>query len=211
MKNKLSWLPILLFFLAVILMFAADRLGRPGLRYAAVFVIGVTAVIAGIQVIITREAFFLPSGRNSLRRRAESYSGLAAQIWGMIFVLFGLIFIGIGVIGFSNPERGFSFVERALETAAGWGILLIVIGVFVTLYGATRVLAGGAHTSSSSAWLQLRDIGYRLFGFVVLVVGLLLLGVGYLLFTSPETLTGLLEQWRPTLDAGTWRNNQFLA
>src|SRR5690606_5761449 len=87
----------LIFFLAVILMFAADRLGLPALRFAAVIVIGVTAVAAGIQIIITRDAFFLPVGRNSLRSRAESCSGLAAQIWGVIFVLFGLSFIGIGV------------------------------------------------------------------------------------------------------------------
>jgi hypothetical protein len=211
MKNKLSWFPVVLFFLAVILMFAADRLGLPALRFAAVIVIGLTAVLSGIQFIITREAFFLPSGRDSLRRRAESYSGLAAQIWGLIFVLFGLIFIGIGVIGSANPEGGFSFVERALETATGWGVLLMVIGVFVTLYGATRVLAGGAHTSGASAWLQLRDMGYRLFGFVVVVVGLLLLAVGYLLFASPETLTGWIEQWRPTLDAGLWSYSQYSA
>lgn len=199
MKNLLSWLPIILFFLAAGLMFAADRLGLPALTFAGVIVLGVTAIVVGIQVIVTREAFFLPTGDQSLRRRAESYSGLAAQIWGVMFVLFGLIFIGVGVIGLGNPEGAFGFVEQALETSAGWGALLFVIGVFITLYGFTRLLAGGAHTSGSSARLQLRDMVYRLFGFVVLVAGLLLLALGYILFASPETLTSLLGQWLPTL------------
>ena len=199
MKNLLSWLPIILFFLAAGLMFAADRLGLPALTFAGVTVLGVTALVVGVQVIVRREAFFLPSGRDSLRRRAESYSGLAAQIWGVMFVLFGLILLGVGVIGLGNPGQAFGFLEQALDTSAGWGALLFIIGVFVTLYGAARLLAGGAHTSGSSARLQLRDMGYRLFGFVVLVAGLALLGLGYILFASPETLTGLLGQWLPAV------------
>jgi hypothetical protein len=199
MKKQLSWLPIILFFAAAGLMFAADRLALPALTFAGLTLLGLTAVISGIQVIVTRQAFFLPTGDQSLRRRSESYSGLAAQLWGVMFVLFGLIFILIGVIGFGNPEGAFGFVEQALETSAGWGALLFIIGVFVTLYGVTRILAGGAHTSGSSTRLRLRDMGYRLFGGILLMVGLLLLALGFILFTSPETLTGLIPQWFPIM------------
>lgn len=196
MKNLLSWLPIILFFAAAGLMFAADRLAVPVLTFAGVTVLGLTAIVSGIQVILTRQAFFLPTGEQSQRRRAESYSGLAAQIWGVMFVLFGLIFIGIGLAGVRSPGQVFGFLEQALETSAGWGALLLLFGLFLTLYGLTRVLAGGASTGSG-ARLQLRDMGYRLFGGVVSIVGLLLLGLGFILFTSPETLSGMIRQWIP--------------
>ena len=194
MKKLISWLPILLFFAAAGSMFAADRLAMPALTFAGLVLLGLCAVVSGIQVMVTRQAFFLPGGRDVLRRRAESYSGLAAQLWGVMFVLFGLIFIGIGLVGFRSPGQVFAYLEQALETSAGWGALLMIIGVFLSLYAATRILAGGASTGSGLPW---RDLGYRLFGGAALIVGLLLLALGYLLFASPETLTGLIREWVP--------------
>ena len=198
MKNLLSWIPILLFFGAGGLMFAAERLAMPALTFGGLILLGLCAIVSGIQVIITRQAFFLPSGRDSVRRRAESYSGLAAQLWGVMFVLFGLIFMGIGLLGIRSPGQVFAYFEQALETSAGWGALLFTIGVFVTLYGATRILAGDASTGSDFQ-VRLRDIGYRLFGGAALFFGLLLLALGYILFTSPEMLSGMVQEWVPVL------------
>jgi hypothetical protein len=198
MKKLFAWLPIVLFFAAAGSMFAADQLALPALTFAGLMLLGLCAVLSGIQVVVTRQAFFLPSGSQSLRRRAESYSGPAAQLWGVFFVLFGLIFLAVGVLGLRAPGQVFSFVEQALETPAGWGALLFTGGIFVTLYSLTRILAGGASTGAGIQ-AQLRDVGYRLFGGVVLLIGLSLLALGFILFTSPETLTGLIQGWFPTV------------
>lgn len=198
MKKLLIWVPIILFFGAAGLMAAADQLALPALTFAGLVLLGLCAVLSGIQVIITRQAFFLPSGDQSLRRRAESYSGLAAQLWGVFFVLFGLIFILAGLIGFGRPERVMALIDQSLETPAGWGVLLFTIGVFVALYGLTRILAGSASTGTGIQ-ARLRDIGYRMFGGLALIFGLLLLALGFILLTSPEILTGLMEEWFATV------------
>lgn len=196
MKKLLTWLPIVLFFLAAGLMFAADRLTLPALAFAGLILLGFSALLSGIGVILTRQAFFLPSGTQSLRRRAESYSGLAAQLWGVFFVLVGGVFILTGLVALRMPDQALAIVERALDTPAGWGVLLFGLGVFVALYGLTRLLAGSASVSVGLQ-VRLRDMGYRLFGGVTLLLGLALVALGFTLITSPETLAGWIRQWFP--------------
>jgi hypothetical protein len=198
MKKLLGSLPLVTFLLAALLMFAADRLSQPALTFIGLMLLGFSALLSGVQVIVTRQAFFLPTGRQSLKRRAESYSGLAAQLWGVFFVLFGLICVLAALAGLFAPEQAQAVVDQALETPAGWGVLLTILGVFLSLYGLTRLLSGSASVSTGFQ-IQLRDAGYRLFGGVCLLLGLALVALGLTLITSPEMLNDLIRQWIPGL------------
>jgi len=173
--------------IAVLLMFIGVQFSLPSFTYLSVTFIGLTALLAGIQVIVTKEAFFLPHGEQALRQRSELYSGLAAQLWGVIFLLFGLGFVLGGATALFIPQQAQATVDRLFETAAGWGILLLVIGLFVALYGLTRLLAGVAAVGSRTR-LRFHDVGYRLLGGFLLLLGMGLAIIGILLLISPETL-----------------------
>lgn len=89
MKAPWTRLPLFTFFLAAGLMMAGQGLSLPRVTYLGAFALGFTAFVAGIEVIRTKKAFFLPTGAQSLRRHSESYSGVAARLWGVFFALAG--------------------------------------------------------------------------------------------------------------------------
>jgi hypothetical protein len=192
MKERLSWLPIITFFLAFGLMFAGQNLNIFQLTTAGFLFLGITAILAGIQVIWTKEAFFSPSGSQSVRRRSEHYSGLSAQLWGVFFLLAGVGASLASLVAMLNPAAAQTFLDQFLDTPAGWGILLAGLGVFVSLYGLTRLLAGAAAVSRKFGG-RLRDLGYRGLGALSLLIGLALIGLGLVLILAPDLLLTWVE------------------
>jgi hypothetical protein len=185
--KRFKWLPLITFATAVLLMFIGVQFSLPPFTYLSLMFIGLTALLAGIQVIVSKEAFFLPIGDQALRRRSELYSGVAAQLWGIIFILLGLGFVLGGAAAVFIPEQAQATFDRLFDSAAGWGILITVIGIFIALYGLTRLLAGVAAVGSK-ARLRFHDVGYRLLGGFLLLLGVMLIGIGVLLLTAPEIL-----------------------
>jgi hypothetical protein len=187
-----SGLALAFFFLAAGLTLAGDRLGLSGLTSAGIASLGLSALSAGIQVIVTGEAFFLPAGAQALRRRAEHFTGLAARLWGIFFVLFGLVMLFLGLAGVFFPGQGTALLNRLLETPLGWGLVCVFFGGGLSLYGLTRLI-GAAGRTGSGALDQVRGIGFRLFGLVGLLAGLGLCGLGVVLIFSPRLLTAWLK------------------
>jgi hypothetical protein len=195
MKDLLFWLEIALFAAACLLAIGGQRLQQPSLIMLAVMVFGVLAVVLGAEVFVKRRASFL-SRRAGHVTGSEQYSGVAAQIWGIFFVLAGVLCILAAIAGLLMPDRAQAVIEQALETPAGWGMLAVVAGTFLGLYGLTRVLAGGAATVRGLTE-RLRDTGYRLFGALCLLVGLGIVALGLMLILSPEMLAEPLRRWLP--------------
>lgn len=197
MKQFPFWFKIAMVFLAVLLLFAAERLHLPALAPLGWVVFGVLALLVGLEVIVTREASFS-------RRRAdhvvgsELYSGCAAQLWGLMFVLFGLGLALGALAALVRPQQAQAILDQALEEPWGWGILIASLGVFVTLYGLARLLAGGAATVYGF-WQRVRYVGYQVQGGVYLLIGVGLVTLGLMLITSPELLTAFIQQWAPLL------------
>lgn len=195
MKKVWTWLPLFLFFLAGGFVFVGQRLGGTRVIAAGFLCLGLAAVIAGLEFIRSKQAFFLPSSRTG-RRRSESFSGLPAQLWGVVFVLAGL---GVGLAAMAAimaPEAARAWLEQAMDTAAGWGLLSLILGVFLGLYGLIRLL-GGSGWAQSGLYSRAANVGYRGMGGLFLVLSLLLVGVGLLLLLSPDTLLGWVEQTIP--------------
>jgi hypothetical protein len=197
-KNLLSWSSIACFVLAAVLTFAGTQLKLPVLTHAGILSLGGAALAAGIQVILTGEAFFLPTGAQSLRRKAEHFTGLAARLWGVFFLLFGLVLSFAGLGGMFLPGRTESLIRSALDTPPGWGILSLVLGAGGILYGLTRVIGEGGRYEAN-ALTRLRDAGYRLFGLLCLLMGVGLAGLGLILVFAPGPLSYWLENLLPAL------------
>lgn len=149
-RKQLQRLPLITFIASALFMFIGVQFSLPRFTFLALLFIGVTALLVGIQAIFTKEVFFLPTGEHARRRRSELYSGLTAQLWGVLFLLFELGFVIGGAAAIFIPEQAQATIDRLFESAAGWGLLLTLIGVLVSLYGATRLLAGAA--AVSRAW-----------------------------------------------------------
>lgn len=187
--KRFQWLLFITLIAAGVCSFIGIRFSLPPFNFLALILLGITSLLAGIQVVVKKEAFFLPRGERASRRRSELYSGLAAQLWGIIFILFGLGLLLGGAAALFIPEQAQATVDRLFDSAAGWGILLIVLGVLAGLYGLTRLLSGAAAVSRRMVW---RNAGYRLLGGFLLLLGIALVAVGVLLLTSPETLVEFL-------------------
>lgn len=74
------------------------------------------------------------------------------MVFPIILIIFGLIFIWLGIFRIKNPEFGFRFNERwkfkdEVEPSESYllmmkfgGIVVIIAGVFFTLFGITSLL-----------------------------------------------------------------------
>jgi hypothetical protein len=196
-KEFAFWAKIGLFFLAVALLFGGGRLGLPFLTALGWLVFSGLAVFTGVEVIVTREASFFRRRSGHVTGR-DTYSGCAAQLWGAMFVLFGLGLSLGSLAAMLAPEQTLGLIDRALDEAWGWGILIAVLGSFTYLYGLARVLAGGAEPSRKRG---IRHLGYRLFGAAVLLAGLGLVGIGLVLVVFPDAVHAFLGQWFPALES----------
>jgi len=177
----MSTFTITLFIVAVAVMYVGvEVLQQPRVTAAGAFLLGMLAVVVGAEVLRTGRAFFQGGGPQALRRRAESYTGLPARLWGLLFVVAGLMTMAGAVMAVADPQQPLQAFARLLGTRAGWGALLVAIGTALSFYGAIRLGGGGAATISSTA-LRVRDVGYRLFGAVCLLAGLALLTFGVML------------------------------
>jgi hypothetical protein len=191
LKDLAFWIKIGLFFLAVALLFAGERLDLGFLTALGWLVFGILAVFAGAEVIVTREASFSIQ-RGETVVDTESYSGCAAQLWGGMFVLFGLALALGSLAALAAPERAMDLADRALDEPWGWGILIVVFGTFTAMYGLTRALAGAARVSPGGN-RGFRQTVHRIMGFIVLLAGLGLVGIGLALIVFPETVLGLVR------------------
>jgi hypothetical protein len=198
MSILLSRLSIIFFFLAAALTFAGAQLGLPALSYTGFMSLGLASLAAGGRVVLTGQAFFLPAGDQSLRRKSEHFTGPAARLWGFIFILFGLVTAVAGLAGVFFPVQAVAFLDRALDTPLGWGILSLLFGAGMTLYGLTRLLGGGGR-SGPGALVRLRDAGYRLFGLACLLIGLGLAGLGLVSVIAPHSVMSWLANLSPAM------------
>lgn len=197
MKQFLFWLEIILFALACLFLFAGERFDLPSLLFLGVMSLGGLGLVLGVEVIMKRQASF------NIRRAdhvigSENYSGCAAQLWGLMFVLFGLSFILAALAGLFQPREARVLIDQAFATTLGWGLLGTAIGIFLSTYGLTRLLAGSARAARNLLG-HARDLGYRLFGLLCLLIGGGLGALGLTLIFSPETLTTVLGNWMPQL------------
>jgi hypothetical protein len=190
-----SRLQIITFAVAAILVAAGTWSDIEPLMAAGFLVLGVTALLAGGEALVTGRAFFLPGGPHAIRSRSEYYSGLPARLWGVFFLVAGAGVIVASTFALARPGELRGFIDRALGTPSGAGAGCVVFGAFVSLYGVIRLTGGGAATARSLG-MRLRHVGYRVFGALVLLVGVGLIALGARLWTTGDWSSVLPRDWR---------------
>lgn len=174
------------------LAFAGDRLSLPVLTNLALLCIGLLMALVGGELIVTKRAVFALGGWTYTQGK-EVFEGLAAQLWGVLFLGLGMLAILLTLARWFAPYMLKSYSSSLQGTPAGSGLALFGLGVMAVLYGGIRLLAGSAGLDLG-ALTGLSNFLDRMAGAVVLLVGLGLVLVGFLLIAAPGIVFALIEQ-----------------
>ncbi len=174
------------------LIFVGNRLGELGLTKAGTCVgivsIGAFALVSGIHAIVTKKVGFEPRNPATFGR-TEIYTGLAAKLWGVLFLTFAvMLFILAGVTWF-YPGGTEAFLTDFLAKPWGWGIILLGVGLTAMTSGFIRLLAG-----SAGYYTGLADLVERIGGAIPLLLGLGLATAGMLLIVAPHLTMSAAKQ-----------------
>ncbi len=125
-------------------------------------------------------------------RFAETYSGLAARAWGLVFAVAGFLLLGFGLLSLTNPRTPVSnSLLSFFKTAVGTSVLLIFGGLLGGIYALTLIF--GSVEQRGSIARDLLSLPSRLWGLIVLLLCLGLIIVGMLRFVAPEVLDNLIN------------------
>ena len=195
MYRRTDWLELALLGLGCVLYYAGSRLGLPVLTTLGGISIGAFALVGGIQAIITKRLGFETRQRNFGRR--EFYTGLTAQLWGILFIAFAILVFVLSGIAWFYPGGAGAFFASFLGRPLGWGILLLGLGLTVLVDGVIRLSAG-----SAGYYTGLADLVERIGGVIPLLFGLGLTTVGLSLIIVPGWVMSFagqalasIEQW----------------
>jgi hypothetical protein len=163
-----------------------QRLSVPFLINLGLLCLGLMLVIMGGELIITRRAEFAIGGFAYIQA-VETFTGLAAQLWGVMFLGVGLAMIVAILARWLAPEAVHGWYSGLVGTRAGLGLALCALGLFAGLWGTIRLLAGSAGLDLGRM-TRLSNIVDRVGGGIALLAGLGLLGAGVLLIVAPGTV-----------------------
>jgi hypothetical protein len=190
--RKLSRVYRFTFLLSGGLAFAGEYFSFPVLTNLALLCIGLLITAVGVELIVTKRAAFRIGGWAYTQAR-ETYKGLAAQLWGIMFLGLGLMAIVLALAKWMFPAAAHSFYSNLVGTPAGAGLALTFLGLMAILYGTIRVLAGSAGVDLGRL-TGLSNLLDRMAGAVICVVGLGLASFGILLIIAPSIVFMMIAQ-----------------
>jgi len=168
--------------MAVLLTLAGDKLSIPILFYAGISMFGVTSIVVGMEAMITRRVVLYRH-----RNYSETYLGLAAYAQGVQFGIIGIFFIGVSLAAYLDNGRDLflHLVQRP------WPVL-VVFGVFC-LSQSVIAFGGSIEQKQGSRFAVTLDLlfGRLLPGFILIVIGLGVLGLGVFEFVLPAQFDAL--------------------
>ena len=180
--SRWSIVQIGLAIIAALLTLAGDKLSIPILLYAGLSMFGVTAIVVGMEAMITRHVVLYRK-----RNYSETYLGLAAYAQGVQFNIIGLFLIGASLAAYLDNGRDLFLylVQRP------WSFLT-VFGMFC-LMQAIIVVGGSIEQKQGTRWIVMLDffVGRLLPGFILIVIGLGALGLGLFEFVLPAQFDAL--------------------
>lgn len=162
--------------IAFVLAFVGDKLSIPILLYAGISTFGITAIVVGMEAMITRRIVLYRH-----RNYSETYLGLAAYAQGVQFSFIGIFFIGTSMMAYLDNGRDI-FLHLINHP---WS-LLVVFGVYC-LMQAVIVIGGSVEQKQGTRWVVMLDffVGRLLPGIILVVIGFGMLGLGIFEFVAP--------------------------
>jgi len=182
--KPLTVLAIAVWLVGLLFLFLGQRLALNILTYAGFGLMGVVAIMFGVQAIVTRRMVQI-SRYN--RHANETYVGLAAMAQGFILVIVGLLFIGIAIVAYLNSGR-----ELFLHFVRHPGLVLLVFGLFLLLTAISAVIGTVEEKEGGRFEVLLNLLTSRLLpGLILFTLAVLAIALGLLEITSPATFDQL--------------------
>jgi hypothetical protein len=199
MSKRTLWFQLVLLGLGGALLYIGGQLGQPTLTQVGIslgiFSIGTFVLVSGVQAIVTKKMGFEPRRPNFGPR--ELYTGLTAQLWGILFIAFAVLLFILAGVTWLYPGGAEVFWADLLGSPLGWGIVLLCIGLTVVTTGIIRLLAG-----SAGYYTGLADFVERISGVIPLLIGSGMTTIGLLLIVVPEMVMSLAQQMITSI--GQW-------
>jgi len=177
-----SIVQIRLAVIAFLLALAGDKLSISILLYAGISTFGLTAIVVGMEAMVTRHIVLYRH-----RNYSETYLGLAAYAQGVQFSLIGIFLIGVSIAAYLDNGRDiFLYLVRR-----PWSVL-VVFGIFC-LMQAVIVIGGSVEQKQGSRFAVTLDllVGRFLPGFILIVIGFGALALGLFEFVAPAQFDAL--------------------
>lgn len=168
--------------IAFLLAFVGNRFSIPALLYAGISLFGVTALVVGLEAMLTHRIVLYRH-----RNYSETYLGLAAYAQGVQFSLIGFFLIGASIAAYLDNGRDIFlyFVRRPWSVLAVFGIYCLMQAVIA--------LGGSLEQSQGTRWVVMLDffVGRLLPGLILIVIGLGALALGMFEFVAPAQFDAL--------------------
>lgn len=190
MAKKLGYVFVGLTLLGFVVAYTGWRFGQPVWISIGVAVAGLGIAAGGVQDMITR---YVSISYQEARSQVQTYSGLSAVLFGIMWILVGLCLFGGGLIytiGLDNLM--WDYVQ------AHPGPVMVMIGLMMMAYGGVEVLGAREDRLSASFWNFLGSVPARIFGVVLIVIGLAVVTAGAWELVAPNNFDTVIAQLKDT-------------
>lgn len=181
MDSKESRVPLAIFLVGVAVALIGNFLSVSIVIKVGVLCICLAIVVLGVEMLVTGRAVFSAWAGGRSWGHYEYFSGLTARLWGVLFL------VGGGFLGLTTLVGAEAFWSGLLDTPRGFGIFSLGVGAIAMMYGVIRILAGTAQPDSGLGAL-VSNFLERIFGGVVLFIGLVFALLGLMLIVAPDIL-----------------------
>jgi len=182
----------ILVLVAAGLAFLGDQFSVQVLMNLAILCFGALIVAIGLEEIVGRLGMYR-SGVSNVGQMAELYRGLAAQLWGLVFILIGLVLMGTILTKWIAPASAAKWSD-VIGSRTGVALMLALMGLMVTLNGLIHMLAGGGQ-AKPGMFSTLSNLLSRLGGTATFLFGLGVSGVALVLLFAPGFVNSVVAQF----------------
>jgi hypothetical protein len=189
--KKLGTLQWILIGLGTAIGYAGWRFGWPAVIGLGVALAGLGVAAGGVEDMLNREVSLSYHEEGG---RYQTYSGASAVLMGVMWVLVGLAMV-IGGLAAMVGLGGWLWSNLRAHP----GPALVLAGMAMIAYGGSEALGARENRLSASFLNFLGSVPARIFGVILVVVGLLALGAGTLELIAPQAFDALLAYLKETL------------
>ncbi len=168
-----------------LLIYTGDLLSEPIWKQIGMSVLlvsmGFFALLGGVEAMIIKRVGFETRRWDSTR--AEQYTGLTAQVWGVLFIAASVVLFILAGVNWFYAGGIDAFAASFIEKTWGWGILVCGIGVAAMVNG---IIARVARSADLKKRMRPKEDQWA--GVLPLVMGGIFLLVGCLLIFAPQVV-----------------------
>ncbi|MBN1121106.1 MAG: hypothetical protein JXJ17_08510 [Anaerolineae bacterium] len=179
LAKQLSTLELILVIGGIVIMAAGWRLSILLVLNIGLLIVGLGLIVGAAGTIVERRVSFSDSEVG----RTDSYSGVGAIAWGVVFGLLGVGIVTLGIVRLIGAGGYVTFCIRERP-----GIGLILGGLLLAIFGFPSLI--GSHEEGGDFLRFWGSVPRRIFGVLIVVVGLAAIALGVIEIARPDVFNG---------------------